>query len=125
MRSTDSLRVGDAERDAAVAALARHFTDGRLNQAEHEERVGLALAARTGGDLRRLFNDLPRLEDVRPVRQPGFTRFVAQPFAAVLVIGAIALVALHLLPLPALIAFVFIGSRLALGGPRRSDRWNR
>jgi hypothetical protein len=125
MRSTDSLRVGDAERDAAVAALARHFTDGRLNQEEHEERVGLALAARTGGDLRRLFNDLPRLEELRPAPRPGFTRFVAQPFAVVLVVAAVALVAMHLVPLPALLAFAFVGSRLAFGGRRSPSRWNR
>jgi len=125
MRSTDSLRIGDAERDAAVAALARHFTDGRLTQSEHEERVGLALASRTGGDLRRLFDDLPRLEDLRPAPREELTRFVVQPIAVLLVVVALVLVATHLIALPALVAFAFVGSRLAFGRRRSVGRWNR
>src|ERR1051325_9251968 len=35
---TNSIRVGDRERDAAAAALAQHYAQGRLTAAEHDER---------------------------------------------------------------------------------------
>jgi hypothetical protein len=55
----DGIRVSDADRDRAVTELSEHFQTGRLNQDEFEDRSGQALQARTGGDLRGLFNDLP------------------------------------------------------------------
>jgi hypothetical protein len=62
-----AVRASDGERDQVVALLQRHFADGRLTQAELEERVGAALAARTRDQLRALTADLPRA-DVRPAR---------------------------------------------------------
>src|SRR5262252_8674128 len=62
-----AIRASDGERDQAVAQLQRDFADGRLTQAELEERVGAALAARTRGQLRGLTADLPGA-DVRPAR---------------------------------------------------------
>jgi hypothetical protein len=62
-----AIRASDGERDQAVAQLQRHFADGRLTQAELEERVGAALAARTRDQLRALTADLPGA-DVRPAR---------------------------------------------------------
>ncbi len=59
MTSQDDLRIGDWERDKAMAALREHFAQGRLTAEELDERLGAALAARTGGDLRRLTADLP------------------------------------------------------------------
>ena len=53
------LRVSDAERRAVADRLAEHFSDGRLDQAEFDERVGQAMSAKTRGDLRGLFDDLP------------------------------------------------------------------
>ncbi len=53
------LRVGDAERKAAIAALGRQWQAGRLDPAEHERRTTLAFAATTRGDLDALFADLP------------------------------------------------------------------
>ena len=53
------LRIGDAERDGAVAALGEHFAAGRLNNEEYDERAAAAWAARTAGDLTPLFADLP------------------------------------------------------------------
>lgn len=55
------LRVGDAERDAAIAALSDHFAAGRLRADEFDERMSAALLARTAADLAKLFVDLPRL----------------------------------------------------------------
>jgi uncharacterized protein DUF1707 len=54
------LRVSDADRDRALAELSEHFQAGRLTADEHEERMSLALKARTAGDLAELFTDLPR-----------------------------------------------------------------
>lgn len=120
MRTTDSLRIGDAERDAAIAALTRHFTEGRLTQAEHEERAGLALAARTGADLRRLFADLPRLPERVPARPA--THLVVQPIIATLAVVLGILMLVNLVPVFVLIAFAFFATRIALGvwtRPRR------
>ena len=49
----------DAERQAAADRLAGHFADGRLDQAEFDERAGLAMSAKTQADLSALFTDLP------------------------------------------------------------------
>ncbi|MGB6578241.1 MAG: DUF1707 domain-containing protein [Streptosporangiaceae bacterium] len=62
-----AVRASDGERDQVVALLQRHFADGRLTQAELEERVGAALAARTRDQLRALTADLPGA-DVQPAR---------------------------------------------------------
>ncbi len=53
------VRVSDAERDDAVSQLSEHFQAGRLTTDEFDERAGLALAAKTRGDLASLMTDLP------------------------------------------------------------------
>src|SRR5215472_4163748 len=60
-----AIRASDIERDQVVGQLQRGFADGRLSQADLEERVGAALAARTRGQLHALTTDLPGA-DVRP-----------------------------------------------------------
>src|SRR5580693_3275063 len=62
-----AIRASDGERDQVVALLQRDFVHGRLTQAELEERVGAAFAARTRDQLRALTADLPGA-DVRPAR---------------------------------------------------------
>jgi hypothetical protein len=57
--SDQHIRVSDAERNAVMERLAAHYGDGRLDQAEFDERVGRAMAAKTRGDLEGLFDDLP------------------------------------------------------------------
>jgi hypothetical protein len=54
-----AVRASDAERDQVVALLQRHFADGRLTQAELEERAGAAYAAQTRDQLGALTTDLP------------------------------------------------------------------
>ena len=49
--SDQHLRVSDAERNAVVERLSTHFSEGRLDQAEFDERVSQAMAAKTRGDL--------------------------------------------------------------------------
>jgi uncharacterized protein DUF1707 len=53
------LRVSDAERQAVADRLGDHFADGRLDQAEFDERAGRAMSAKTRADLSGLFDDLP------------------------------------------------------------------
>lgn len=60
--SDEHLRVSDVERNAVAERLSAHYADGRLDQAEFDERVSRAMAARTRGDLAGLFDDLPDLE---------------------------------------------------------------
>ena len=57
--SDQHLRVSDAERQAVTDRLAEHFADGRLDQAEFDDRVGQAMNAKTRADLSGLFADLP------------------------------------------------------------------
>src|SRR6516165_10715847 len=57
--SDQHLRVSDAERQAVADRLGEHFADGRLDQAEFDDRVGRAMGAKTRGDLNGLFSDLP------------------------------------------------------------------
>jgi hypothetical protein len=54
------LRIGDAERDRAIAELGDHFAAGRLSTEEFEQRVDQAIKARFNDDLDPLFVDLPR-----------------------------------------------------------------
>jgi TM2 domain-containing membrane protein YozV len=54
------VRIGNAEREAAVRELGEHYAEGRLDGAEYEERTTAAYAARTADDLAPLFADLPR-----------------------------------------------------------------
>ena len=53
------IRVSDAERTEVADRLAAHFGEGRLNQAEFDERVAQAMSAKIRGDLNGLFDDLP------------------------------------------------------------------
>ena len=57
--SDQHMRVSDAERQAVADRLAEHFSSGRLDQAEFDERIGRAMSAKTRADLNGLFDDLP------------------------------------------------------------------
>jgi hypothetical protein len=57
--SDQHLRVSDAERQSVADRLGQHFADGRLDQAEFDDRIGRAMNAKTRADLSGLFDDLP------------------------------------------------------------------
>jgi uncharacterized membrane protein YccC len=59
------LRVSDAERAEVAERLGTHYSDGRLDQDEFNERVDRAMNAKTQSDLAGLFDDLP------PIESPG------------------------------------------------------
>jgi hypothetical protein len=57
--SPPPLRIGNAERESAYAALSAHLDAGRLDIEEYGERYGRAGVARTRPELEALFTDLP------------------------------------------------------------------
>ncbi len=64
-------RASDAEREHAVAALQRHFADGRLTDDEFNDRVELVLHARTLRELYEIMSDLPELPVVDVPHRPA------------------------------------------------------
>ncbi|HEX6452450.1 MAG TPA: DUF1707 domain-containing protein [Trebonia sp.] len=58
----DNMRVSDAERAEVADLLGRHYSDGRLDKQEFDERVARAMSAKTRGDLDGLFDDLPEVD---------------------------------------------------------------
>jgi hypothetical protein len=64
------LRIGDAERDATIAALREHFAAGRLTLDELTDRIDGALSAKTQGQIDGLVLDLPRLRSHWPATRP-------------------------------------------------------
>ena len=66
------LRASDAERERVITFLREHALLGRLSDDELEERIGLAYASVTVGDLERLIADLPRSQraGTRPAPRP-------------------------------------------------------
>ena len=65
------VRAGDADRDAAAAALGEHFAQGRLTLDELDARLEATLTATTHGELSLAAWDQPDLT-VRPTRiSPG------------------------------------------------------
>jgi Flp pilus assembly protein TadB len=53
------LRASDQDRDAAVDVLRDAYVAGRLPLEEFDQRVDVAFAARTWGELERVTEDLP------------------------------------------------------------------
>jgi Domain of unknown function (DUF1707) len=68
------MRVGDAERSAIADRLAKHFSDGRLNEDEFNDRLDRAMRATTMADLTGLLADLPDAEDAQPQLAAGGRR---------------------------------------------------
>ena len=55
----DQIRPSEHARNRAAAALREHYAAGRLDDVELERRVELAYNAKTRGELKALFRDLP------------------------------------------------------------------
>jgi hypothetical protein len=54
-----TIRLSDAEREAAAADLGEHFAQGRLTADEHAERLEQVWGAKTRGEVAPIFRDLP------------------------------------------------------------------
>ena len=68
------MRISDADRAEVADRLSKHYSDGRLDQAEFNERLDRAMNAKTQADLNGLFADLPATDEpdkaVKAVRPP-------------------------------------------------------
>lgn len=72
-----AVRIGTAERDRAAAQLTSHWSAGRLEPQEFDERLALAYQARTAEQLQALFEDLP--QGLQPAAAPGGGRLARVP----------------------------------------------
>ena len=71
----DTLRLSDADREAAVARLGEQYAVGRLDKEEFDERSDAVWSAKTRGDLAPVFADLPsRARTATPARSSGGQR---------------------------------------------------
>jgi hypothetical protein len=97
-----SLRVSDADRDAALSELSQHYQAGRLTTEELDDRTTQILSARTGDDLQVQLRDLPNLTapaHTPPPPQPQQHPLHTAPHVAprlVLVAAVLAIVAIVL-----------------------------
>lgn len=94
------VRVSQAERERVVEDLSDAFADGRLDQAEFDRRMHLAMTARTRGDLGPLLSDLRVSDTPTPPATSGSPTGSERGWAALS----------HLLPLCSL----FIGPLVVL-----------
>src|ERR1017187_1337502 len=67
------VRAGDADRDAAAAALGEHFAQGRLTPGELDARLDATLTATTHGELSQAAWDQPDLTAQPAQVSPGQT----------------------------------------------------
>jgi DNA-binding MarR family transcriptional regulator len=67
------VRAGDADRNAAAAALGEHFAQGRLTLDELNARLDATLTATTHGELSQAARDLPDLTVQSAQVSPGQT----------------------------------------------------
>jgi Domain of unknown function (DUF1707) len=133
-RQAGGYRVGDTDRTRTVELLKEAHAAGYLQLDETDERLGLALEARTRDDLDRLVADLPpdwraRQVGATPGAEPVRRRPAGPPVWALLLgVAAVALVVLaattgrFFFPWPLLWLFFVFGHRGHRGGPWSTRR---
>ena len=133
MTPQPEVRIGDAEREAAVAALGEHYAAGRLTKEEYDERAGIAWSAKTNSALWPLFADLPRpLAAPRPARPAVQARSSSEHWAwwlmscvVLLFLGIVAVKLLtHFWLLP-LLGLLWLFWARKTNPARRAQRWDR
>jgi len=77
------IRIGTAERDAAMKALGEHLEAGRLEVDEYGERSARASVATTAPELAALFDDLPAPHPLLPGIDDPTAVHVRPPLPAV------------------------------------------
>jgi hypothetical protein len=99
--SPGRVRASDRDRARATSLLSEHYAQGRLNDAELDERTSHALTAVYTDELTGLFTDLPGAPVALPVVQPSRTRSVAasrvaqrRPWLPMMIVAAVAMVVL-------------------------------
>jgi hypothetical protein len=125
MSRRGSLRASDADRDLIVDRLHRAATEGRIAPEELEQRVAVALKARTYGELAATVADLPAPRESgtrRPARRTagGFALSAvrANPWLLVLAIPVLA-TATAIMIAATVVWAVLVIVAMALGGGRR------
>jgi Domain of unknown function (DUF1707) len=118
------MRISDAERTEVADRLSKHYSDGRLDQAEFNERLDRAMNAKTQADLNGLFADLPATDEpekaVKAARQPDRpprTRRPAHRVLGLILITVVAIFAARALMWPFFGLFGFAGHVLFVPVP--------
>jgi Domain of unknown function (DUF1707) len=130
-RPRPEMRVSDAERAEVTERLSRHYSDGRLDQAELNERLDRAMNAKTQSDFDGLFADLPGEEPEeadlpavapRPAigRRHPLHRVLFLAFVVVIAIGVGHAMAQFYFPWLLIGLLVFLWLRFGPGQHRRS-----
>jgi hypothetical protein len=120
------LKASDADREHVAERLRRATGEGRLVAEELEERLGLALTARTYGELDAVVADLPAERTNRRSATPLWVKgafAVAVVMAMVAVAALVALIALGLAG--AWVAWVMVAWLFFGGRGRRVRRMGR
>lgn len=136
MTPRPEVRIGDAEREAAVAALGEHYAAGRLTKEEYDERAGIAWTAKTNSALWPLFADLPRpahpVVQARPSSRPSSSEHWAwwlMSCVMLLFFGVVAIKLLAHLWLVPLVGLLWLfwarKTNPARRAQRRAQRWER
>ncbi len=118
-----AMRVSDADRAAVTDRLAKHYGDGRLDQAEFDERMEKAMTAKTQSDFGGLLADLPGSEAAEPAPRQR-RRHPQHRFLFLVLVVVLAAAVGHIL-VQTVIPLLLIGLVAVLWvrrGPRRSDR---
>ncbi|HSP73697.1 MAG TPA: DUF1707 domain-containing protein [Gaiellaceae bacterium] len=104
--------VGDRERDLATRQLRRHYAEGRLDERELSERLGLVLGARSRWQIAYALRGLPLLGEVAArVRHALLVAVVGMVWlmlSAAIVVAFLVWVAAHGATLAALVAFLTV-----------------
>jgi hypothetical protein len=101
------MRISDADRAEVADRLSKHYSDGRLDQAEFNERLDRAMNAKTQADLNGLFADLPATDkpdkavkaERPPDRRPR-SRHPVQRVLGLILITVVAIFVAHALMWP-------------------------
>ncbi|PKW12615.1 DUF1707 SHOCT-like domain-containing protein [Saccharopolyspora spinosa] len=91
-RRGKDLRIGDPERESAMRLLGEHFSAGRLDVHEYDERCQQVATARFRSELNALFEDLPEPQPNAPSQQTPAARTAMPPAAGKIVLAICATV---------------------------------
>ena len=121
------MRISDSDRAEVADRLSKHYSDGRLDQAEFNERLDRAMNAKTQADLNGLFADLPATDEpdkaakaAKAVRQPDQrprNRRPVQRVLGLILITVVAIFAARALMWPFFGLFGFAGHVLFVPVP--------
>jgi Domain of unknown function (DUF1707) len=122
--ASPQMRISDADRAEVADRLSKHYGDGRLDQAEFNERLDRAMKAKTQADLNGLFADLPPTDEpdkavktARPPDQRPRNRHPVQRVLGLILITVVAIFVARALMWPFFGFFGFAGHLLFVPVP--------